>query len=236
MGGVMSKNKLVRHSLKKEYKEYSDMFNINMLDSGCTCFIRPPCPYCTHEGNPLNLNENDDAWNYRPIRRTYLSQDEYKFYYEYKDGKLYNSSNANNKSKIGKLAGTYHECTGNNRKVYNSVKLNNNQYMTHVVIWIMHNGDVPDNMCVDHIDGNRYNNKIENLRLATHSENSRNRKISNINTTGYKGVYKRRNKWVSIIGQNNKQLYLGAFNTPEEANEVYKKKAQELFGSFCRGE
>lgn len=48
--------------LKPEYQEIADEFWHHYSDRGCTCFISPPCSYCIHEGNPSNLEENEDAW------------------------------------------------------------------------------------------------------------------------------------------------------------------------------
>ena len=48
--------------LKPEWQEVADDFFFSMRDRGCSCFISPPCNYCTHEGNPANLDETDDAW------------------------------------------------------------------------------------------------------------------------------------------------------------------------------
>ena len=49
--------------LKPEYQELYDEFMLGWDDRGCTCFQRPPCGYCTHEGNPSNLDELDEAWH-----------------------------------------------------------------------------------------------------------------------------------------------------------------------------
>lgn len=48
--------------LKPEYQEVADEFWFTYRGEGCRCFISPPCSYCTHEGNPANLEETDDAW------------------------------------------------------------------------------------------------------------------------------------------------------------------------------
>ena len=48
--------------LKPEYQDVADDFFFTARNNGCSCHISPPCWYCTHEGNPANLEENDDAW------------------------------------------------------------------------------------------------------------------------------------------------------------------------------
>jgi D-Tyr-tRNAtyr deacylase len=87
---------------------------------------------------------------------------------------------------------------------------------------------------VDHIDNNRLNNKISNLRWVTNSENSMNKSLSKDNTSGVKGVFyfSQRNKYIAQIKHNYKYHHLGYFNTLEEAKEARQKKANELFGEF----
>lgn len=89
---------------------------------------------------------------------------------------------------------------------------------------------------VDHFDGNILNNQRLNLRPATHMENMRNTKIQVNNVSGFKGVYyrKERNKWISTIQVAGKRIYLGYFDTSEEANEAYEEAANEYFGEFVR--
>ena len=89
---------------------------------------------------------------------------------------------------------------------------------------------------VDHIDGNKLNNKLSNLRWATRNENMHNQKISKSNTTGFKGVtyYKPTKKFAAKIKIDNKTYYLGYFKTAKEASDVYEKKAKEMFGDFYR--
>jgi hypothetical protein len=87
---------------------------------------------------------------------------------------------------------------------------------------------------VDHIDNNRLNNNVKNLRWATYQENSFNRQAPRNNTSNIKGVSfgKKTNKWRAQIKLNGKNLYLGLFNNIEEATKARKKKANELFGEF----
>lgn len=85
---------------------------------------------------------------------------------------------------------------------------------------------------VDHRDGNTLNNRRQNLRLATGTQNQGNAKLRKDNTSGYKGVCycKTTKKWKAAIGKNT----IGRFDTPEEAYEAYCQKAKELFGEFAR--
>jgi hypothetical protein len=87
---------------------------------------------------------------------------------------------------------------------------------------------------IDHIDNNRLNNNINNLRWATPSENSFNQKLSSVNTSGNKGVsfHKRDKKWYAKIKINGKKIHLGNFDSKDEAIKARVNKAKELFGGF----
>ena len=85
---------------------------------------------------------------------------------------------------------------------------------------------------VDHINGDKLDNRLENLRYATHSENTANRKKCN-SETGYKGVSMTHNgKYKSSICHQGKSYYLGVFDTPKEAHDAYCKKGKELHKEF----
>ena len=88
--------------------------------------------------------------------------------------------------------------------------------------------------CVDHIDNNRLNNNVENLRYATIQQNNMNKKLSIKNTSGFKGVHfdKKSNKWKSQIQINGTKQHLGYFDKIEDAIKARVKKAEELFGEF----
>lgn len=85
---------------------------------------------------------------------------------------------------------------------------------------------------VDHINGDRVDNRKENLRVATRSQNIRNMKKRDGTSSQYKGVSfnKRSGKWKSYI--NGK--YLGLFDHEEDAAKVYNRHAQDQFGEFAR--
>ncbi|MFA6445728.1 MAG: HNH endonuclease [Candidatus Paceibacterota bacterium] len=96
------------------------------------------------------------------------------------------------------------------------------------------------NEFVDHINGNGFDNRRENLRICTMSQNMCNQKKSSANKSGYKGVIamvgknheKRNKKWLSYININKKRIYGGYFFTKEEAAEKYNEMAKKYHGNF----
>ena len=102
----------------------------------------------------------------------------------------------------------------------------------HRILWILKNGSIPYGMQIDHINGVRTDNNINNLRLVSASENQHNRKLSKNNTSGYQGVglynLRGKNVWRSAIKVNGKRKYLGFFDSPEEAYAAYCAAKKEL--------
>ena len=86
----------------------------------------------------------------------------------------------------------------------------------------------------DHVNMNTLDNRDENLRIATPSENQRNRGKNANNTSGFKGVYWRKDKlrWVAQIGFDGKKKYLGLFATAQEAHRAYCEASQDKHGNF----
>jgi len=88
---------------------------------------------------------------------------------------------------------------------------------------------------IDHINGNRSDNRRSNLRLCSHRENLRNRGATKANTTGYKGVHLRKDtgKFQAHIKANGKRKSLGCFQTAKEAAQAYNEAAKKYFGEFA---
>lgn len=92
-----------------------------------------------------------------------------------------------------------------------------------------------DKRKVDHRSGVISDNRKENLRICTNAQNIRNQKKRSNNTSGLKGVsWNEKNKsWVARIGFDNETIYIGSFNTAENAHAAYCAKAKELHGEFA---
>lgn len=107
----------------------------------------------------------------------------------------------------------------------------------HREIWEHHHGPIPKGVQIDHIDGNSLNNRVENLRLATNAENSRNRKLQPNNSSGAAGVRKRSSgRWDARIGSSSHgtMKYIGSFTTKAEAIAARMEVEAQMFGQFTR--
>ena len=106
-------------------------------------------------------------------------------------------------------------------------------------ILLFHRLICPTRDVVDHINGDRLDNRRANLRACTQMENLRNRSIAKHNKSGYKGIYKTvlRNggsRWRAEIGCNRRKISLGTFETPQKAAEAYDSAAKKYHGEFAR--
>lgn len=131
--------------------------------------------------------------------------------------------------KVGDVAGY------DNGQGYRKITIKGRHFRAHHLAWAMMHGEYPDGV-VDHINGIRDDNRIVNLRLATHSQNSQNRRCHQNNRAGLKGVSwrARERRWHAHIRVDGKLLHLGYFATAEEAHAAYAAAAKHHFGQFAR--
>ena len=150
-----------------------------------------------------------------------MDQDLVKNLFDYKDGVLY-------WKKTGEKAGTRHH-TG-----YTQINVKNKLYNAHRLIFILHYGYLPET--VDHIDGDRANDSIENLRPATWSQNLQNMRIRGSNKSGSKNVSwdKEKRKWVVQLSINKKQTHIGRYDDLELADLVAAEARDKYHKSFAR--
>lgn len=130
-----------------------------------------------------------------------------------------------NSRHAGKKAGTIY--TPTRLSDYKRIKIvvSNRPIMAHQVAWLLTHGAIPDGLFIDHIDGDATNNAITNLRVVTHSENHRNRKIQSNNKSGVPGVRFKAGKWYVRIKIQGKETHLGSFQSKEQAVETRKQYA-----------
>jgi hypothetical protein len=139
-------------------------------------------------------------------------------YFEYKDGCLY---------KEGKRVGWKIDR-------YRLVSIHNKSYSEHRIIFMMHHGYLPEK--IDHIDGDKTNNKIENLRTANDSENAQNRKMMRTNTSGAKNVSwdKCNKRWQVQLQCNGRIMKFGYFKNLDDAKRVAEQARNEHHKEFAR--
>lgn len=120
---------------------------------------------------------------------------------------------------------------------YIRMRVNVRTYKAHRLAWLHFYGEWPKGQ-LDHINRNRADNRIANLREAGLSENQYNRGANCNNSSGIKGVYwaKKRKKWLVQLNANKTQYYGGVFSTAEDAEAAATPLRAKLHGQFaCDG-
>jgi hypothetical protein len=148
--------------------------------------------------------------------------------FEYKDGELFWNKTLSNVAQKGKRAG----CKSTSS--YGSVMVDKKSYCIHKVIFCMHHGYIPEQ--VDHIDRNRSNHKIENLRPATNGLNSMNKVVQSNNKLGIKNVCwnNTHRKWLVQVNAFGKRVVSKMFDNLELAELVALEARNKYHGEFAR--
>ena len=115
-----------------------------------------------------------------------------------------------------------------NNTGYIFARINGKKYLGHRLAWVYMYGEIPDGLHIDHINHIRTDNRIENLRLVTNSENHKNRKLEK-NSSGHTGIcWKKANKnWEVYINSNGERIYLGVYKDLNDAILVRKKAEKQ---------
>lgn len=121
---------------------------------------------------------------------------------------------------------------------YRKIGIDGREYLTHRIAWLLATGCWPA-FEIDHINGNRTDNRLANLRQATRAENSQNNAIRSTNTSGFAGVTWNKvwKKWQAQITTNRRLRIVGYFDDPESASEAYiaAKREMHKFAPSVRG-
>lgn len=167
---------------------------------------------------------------------TTLTQDLLReiFYYDKEEGGLRFKSKPPNCQENRRWNTRYASklCGSANNRGYLHVKLFKKKFKVHRLVFLFHKGFMPE--FIDHIDGDKLNNRIENLRAVTKGENNQNAKIASSNTSGAKGVswHKQHRKWYATLRCDKKVYFLGLYTDFEEAVQVVKGARERLHGDY----
>jgi len=148
--------------------------------------------------------------------------------FEYRDGALYWRQSRGSLAKAGDKAG----CV--NGRGYLVVGIDYRKYLVHRIVWAMHgNEPVP---VIDHINCDKQDNRIENLRAATQAENMCNSRMTRRNTSGVKGVCwsKSSKKWIGSVWFKKKIHHTPGFDCIDECAKAVMELRCQLHGEFAR--
>lgn len=133
--------------------------------------------------------------------------------------------------KAGQTAGSYNKVTG-----YLSINCDNMSFLVHRLVWIYMYGDIPVGMYIDHVDNDKLNNRIENLRLCTKLQNKQNSSVSEKSKSGIKGVYwiEKLGKYLVCVGLNGKMIKVGYYTNKEDAITASNNARLLHHGEFAK--
>lgn len=145
-----------------------------------------------------------------------LEKDTLNELFRYEDGKLFWKQKTKNHLPAGTEAGNTEQ------NGYTRICINGKYYRRHRLIYVMHNGHIPNRLQIDHIDRNKSNDRIENLRAVTQQQN-----MFNKNVKGYTFCNTRK-KFKAQIKVNGKLNHLGYYKKEDDARRAYINAKSEL--------
>lgn len=137
-----------------------------------------------------------------------LNANDWKTLLSYEDGKLFWKKRMSSRAAKGALAGT------KSKTRYSRIYLKGKEYKVHRIVYMLHHGSIPDDMVIDHINRDITDNRIENLRIVSQNDNSKNQIGSGIRQLPS-------GRWAAAIGVDYTSNHLGTFDTQEEARNAY---------------
>lgn len=114
---------------------------------------------------------------------------------------------------------------------YREIRVDQKLYLAHRLAWLYMTGEWPTDE-IDHIDMDHGNNRWANLRAANRQQNQANTRARS--PLGLKGVSKKRGRYRARISVGKQEIWLGMFDTPEEAHAAYRAAAEKIHGEFAR--
>lgn len=206
-------------------QDISNFYKSNKTTSG----YRGTCKTCAAEQAALRYDKTKTFVGHNQSNLPIPDQDWLKANYEYHPDGGFTRLTSRGRQKAGTAVFGKKEKTG-----YMRMPINYDMFVIHRVIWKWHNGDEPE--FIDHINGNRSDNRIENLRACTKSENRHNANINKNNTSGYHGVRWHEydycsGKWAWSFTLDGKS-HSGSCSSLKSAVLAYCSKAKELSPVF----
>lgn len=170
--------------------------------------------------------EEFQEWSHSasPEEKAGLSPDYIRDRFEYRDGSLFYRRQVSSNCPAGSEAGY---CRGEKRWI---IRIKGRNWLRYRVVWMHVHGEYPPEY-IDHIDRNPLNDRVENLRAATLSQNNMNTSIRSNNCSGYKGVCQPFG--TSLWQASYSGKYLGRFPTAEEAAQAYDQYIEALYGQYA---
>jgi hypothetical protein len=160
-----------------------------------------------------------------------VTQEELKESFYYVDGDLFFKPFTGSRNRVSRLSNR--RLGYRNKDGYFIAQWRHHKMYLHRMIFLYHHGYLPEQ--VDHIDGNKGNNKIENLRAANNALNMHNTVKRKDNTSGIKGVWycKRSQRWIAEFVFNKKKTHVGSFLSKEEAAQAIKITREQIVKEFA---